>query len=251
MITRSRNESSTPVELSTPPESPLSGSYEQLVAQKRQRNQERMQSLGLIEAARALKKRKKKTLHKSDMFPTSARQSSRRPSTSTRRSSRKAGKPRQYEPTLDDLDQILLRRKKFPVLLRRKKCPPVLPLTEEQRSTLRRAEEDWIEGMHTFLLRVPHGNHSKTVSEANARSVMRQVRLLAAGAGVAYHHWPDTVKFCESVPIDLSSDLQALYDEAQGYEDKYGKDLGNGWLLRHPIAKMMNYQQYKFEKQKD
>jgi len=227
-----------------------------MVAQKRKRNEERMHSLGLVEAARALKKRKKKTLHKPDMFPTTARQSSRRPSTSTRRSSRKAGKPRKYDSTLDDLDQIegLFRRKK--IRAGTTKAPaarrqPVLPLTEAQRATLRRAEEDWIEGMHTFLLRVPHGNHSKTVSEANARSVMRQVRLLAAGAGVTYHHWPSKVKFCANIPIQLSSDLQALYDEAQGYEDKYGKDLGNGWLLRHPIVKMMNYQQYKFEKQKD
>uniref|UniRef100_A0A7S1BHT7 Uncharacterized protein n=2 Tax=Corethron hystrix TaxID=216773 RepID=A0A7S1BHT7_9STRA len=104
--------------------------------------------------------------------------------------------------------------------------------------------------MSIFLQKVPHGNHSKTVSEANARMVMRQVRLLASGAGVTYHHWPKKVVFCKNRPIDLSENFEALFREAQQYEDQYGRDLGNGWLMRHPIVKLMNYQEYRLEHQK-
>ena len=56
----------------------------------------------------------------------------------------------------------------------------------------------WLD-MYDFLLSVPHGRNGKTVSEANARSVIKQVEKLVSGAGVGYHHWKPDVIFAKVV----------------------------------------------------
>ena len=40
------------------------------------------------------------------------------------------------------------------------------------------------------------------------------------------------------------TDLVALYNEAIEKENTWGRDHGNGWLLRHPIKKMLIFQQF-------
>ena len=73
---------------------------------------------------------------------------------------------------------------------------------------------------------------------------MRQVEKLCSGAGVTYHRWPGQIYFCKGERLALSWDMNALYDRAVEYENEYGRDLGNGWLLRHPIKKMKLFQVY-------
>jgi len=41
------------------------------------------------------------------------------------------------------------------------------------------------------------------------------------------------------------TDLGALHREAKQYEDRYGEDKGHGWLLRHPITKLMLFKEYR------
>jgi len=55
------------------------------------------------------------------------------------------------------------------------------------------------------------------------------------------------VYFKKNKPVKLSSDFDKMYDEAVDFEDEHGRDLGNGWLLRHPIKKLANFQYYYFE----
>jgi hypothetical protein len=110
---------------------------------------------------------------------------------------------------------------------------------------------DWISEMYTFLLKVPHGQgHSKkTVSQTNAERVMCKVRQLMSGDGISYHHWPDGTIFGRNLQIDIrSTNFTHLLDEAIEFEETYGKDLGNGWLLRHPIEKLRLFQEYLLEK---
>jgi hypothetical protein len=110
---------------------------------------------------------------------------------------------------------------------------------------------DWIAEMYSFLLKVPHGQgqSKKTVSHTNAERVMCKVRQLMSGDGISYHHWPDGKIFGKNLQINImSTNFTHLLDEAIEFEETYGKDLGNGWLLRHPIEKLRLFQEYLLEK---
>jgi hypothetical protein len=105
---------------------------------------------------------------------------------------------------------------------------------------------DWIPNFYDFLVNVPHGRNQKTVTAANARTVIRQVEKLATGEGITYLHWPRGTVFASGERIDYNhNNLQRLYERAQQFEKDYGKDKGNGWLLRHPIKKLQIYQEYR------
>ena len=77
---------------------------------------------------------------------------------------------------------------------------------------------------------------------------MKQVALLVSGSGVTYHHWSAGVCFKNRVQVSLTDDLDALYEEAQAFQNKHGHDLGNGWLLLHPIKKLKLFQEYYFDR---
>lgn len=127
---------------------------------------------------------------------------------------------------------------------RKKKKAHISPnyqsLTESQRNVLRSYDDDddWISQFESYLLR------EEKISDANYRSVVRQVVKLVTGAGVAYARWNEGVIFAPQRRIHLSDDMDCLYDEAVEFEDMHGRDLGNGWLLRHPIRKLGNFQSF-------
>lgn len=92
---------------------------------------------------------------------------------------------------------------------------------------------------------MPHGGPSKVISSKNCRIVLRQVEFLVSGQGVAYHRWPEGVVFQASGGgVTLQTDCVALGLSAAAHQAKYGQDLGNGWLLLHPIRKLANYQEW-------
>jgi hypothetical protein len=104
---------------------------------------------------------------------------------------------------------------------------------------------DWIPKFHDFLINVPHGRNSKTVSAANARSVVRQVEKMVNGLGITYQHWPSGIVFARGETFNYrTTDLEALHRRAKGWELRYGRDKGNGWLLQHPIQKLQIYKEY-------
>jgi len=95
--------------------------------------------------------------------------------------------------------------------------------------------------------------HEEELSSQNLRSVMRQVEKLVSGVGITYHHWRDeTVVFGKNRKggITLAEDFEALHVQAIDFENEHGRDLGNGWLLRHPIQKLANFQRYTLEQKK-
>lgn len=102
----------------------------------------------------------------------------------------------------------------------------------------------WVESMATYLITEEH------LSIPNQRSVMRQVEKLAAGVGVEYKRWGQNV-FMQGTAIDLSMDFDEIHENAKDFEDKHGKDLGNGWAIRHPIKKLANFQRYCLEEEKE
>lgn len=111
-------------------------------------------------------------------------------------------------------------------------------VTDEERKKLQDNVPDWLDSLEEYLTDVD------AVSESNRRSVLRQVERMAAGIGITYHHWKKDTFFYKGTCIDLSFDFDKLYDEAVAFENEYGRDLGNGWLLRHPIAKLKKFQVY-------
>ena len=71
-----------------------------------------------------------------------------------------------------------------------------------------------MEEFEEFLRTVPHGRKGIPISSANARTVVRQVKLMVSGAGVGYHHWPSDVFWRKGQPIKLNEDFDRLKDEA-------------------------------------
>jgi len=91
-------------------------------------------------------------------------------------------------------------------------------------------------------------NHS-AVSPANARLVMKQLIQLWKGRGIRYdspqYAWPADCWFMKDVCCNpFVTDLVHLKVLAIEAERMYGRDHGNGWLLRHPIQKMILFREF-------
>ena len=86
------------------------------------------------------------------------------------------------------------------------------------------------------------------ISDSNERSVMRQVKKLALGEGIRYesekYGWPEGKYFRRGEKITLMHDIVELMDEAMECEAKWGRDRGNGWLLSHPLKKLLIFQMF-------
>lgn len=87
--------------------------------------------------------------------------------------------------------------------------------------------------------------HDK-ISESNERRVMPQVRKLLRGEGIGYIHWKGKM-FHKGEKITLMHDIVSLMEEANECERNWGKDLGNGWLLNHPLKKLLIFQQFALQ----
>ena len=67
---------------------------------------------------------------------------------------------------------------------------------------------------------------------------------LVTGVGVDYHHWPAGVVFRKGEPVTLQDDLAQIKEDAKDFEAQHGRDLGNGWLLNHPLQKMILFRDH-------
>lgn len=114
----------------------------------------------------------------------------------------------------------------------RKAVKDIVELTPAQRASLGVAE-NWLEDMEAWL--------RPTHSDDNLRTVMRVVRLLAAGAGVATGPSNGNRVFLPSAPVDMTTDLVALRAEANAFLPPEN-DPGHGWRLNHPIGKLLLFQ---------
>ena len=108
------------------------------------------------------------------------------------------------------------------------------PLSAAQRAALADAS-GWLERFELWL--------RDDVSAYNADKVMERVRELVSGSGVELSGLGGPLAF-EGRLISISDDLEALRAEASA---KYGakgngRDAG-GWFLRHPIGKLIKFQQ--------
>lgn len=107
--------------------------------------------------------------------------------------------------------------------------------------------DDRHSGMERYLREEERMANGEPLSEQNVRNVMRQVKKFCSGEGVEYKHWPKGTKFLEGEELHLGMDFELMLKAAKDFEDEYGRDKGNGWLLRHPITKLGNYQRWVLE----
>jgi len=115
-------------------------------------------------------------------------------------------------------------------------------LTLQERRKLPSAKDtSWLEELEVYL------QDEEKISEQNLRSVMRQVKKLVHGEGITYHHWAEGVVF-HPKRISLQDDFEELHAQAVDFENEHGRDLGNGWLVRHPITKLANFQHFRLQK---
>jgi hypothetical protein len=144
---------------------------------------------------------------------------------------------------LDDEPRIPKRRRVKPSsssLTPHRRIPP-RPLEGELPATTAEPPA-WLGEMEEFLRSI------QRVSEANLRSVMRQVTKFAMGYGVHYGDWAETFGQGRAMPTleaCLSIDFDQMYEEACQHEDTYGEDRGHGWAIRHPVKKLLYFQQWK------
>eukprot|EP00550_Attheya_septentrionalis_P007488 CAMPEP_0198294804 /NCGR_PEP_ID=MMETSP1449-20131203/24470_1 /TAXON_ID=420275 /ORGANISM="Attheya septentrionalis, Strain CCMP2084" /LENGTH=437 /DNA_ID=CAMNT_0043994885 /DNA_START=6 /DNA_END=1319 /DNA_ORIENTATION=- len=116
-------------------------------------------------------------------------------------------------------------------------------LSEEEKSVFKgNMDENYLGKFKEFLV-----YHNK-ISEQNVRNVMRQVSKLALGEGIRYesprYGWKEGYYFCKGQKVTPLSDLVSLKEEGQECEDKWGRDHGNGWLIQHPLQKLLLFQQF-------
>ena len=131
---------------------------------------------------------------------------------------------------------------------RKKMKSAAAPGPHKQQPKIMTINEKWLNEMEHWLQVIPHGNRHHVVSQANAQSVMRQVKKLVAGDGITYCGWDDGVIFYNNVNVDLSFDFEQMYEEARDFEDLHGKDKGHGWLLLHPIKKLQLFKEYYYSR---
>ena len=233
--------------------------YEVARLQNIQRNKAVMATLGLSSAKAEIQATVRRAHHarRAVVFGRSAlrrkRKLERVASTKPRRSSRAKGRPAEYgKETLDTFFDSLAAspypKKKKRQKRREVKKREAVQLNEEQRKNLSAFK---MEEFEEFLRTVPHGRKGVPISQPNARTVIRQVKLMVSGAGVGYHHWPGDVFWRKGKPVTMQEDFDRLKDEAYEMEQTYGRDLGNGWLLNHPLQKLQNFQRYVFARSKE
>eukprot|EP00977_Amphora_coffeiformis_P010676 scaffold2510_cov169-Amphora_coffeaeformis.AAC.27 len=103
-------------------------------------------------------------------------------------------------------------------------------------------DQNYLQKFQEFLV-----YHNK-ISDQNVRNVMRQVTKLANGEGIHYdspkYGWKPHQIFQKGIKITPLSDFVELMELAQQAEDMWGRDHGNGWLLSHPLKKMLLFQQF-------
>lgn len=232
--------------------------YEQARLDKIKRNETRLASLGLLNVKKQLTTPRRQVVTKRGVNRSAA--SSVTPSPSSRASGRLKSQTVQYAPLAmeDDGSGSTNFGVKTPIIMiteKKKtkgfKCDiPMnlssLPLTKDEKSKIERkmkGDDEFLEKFEDYLTNVD------VISDPNRRSVLRQITKLVLGEGISYSRWPEGCIFLRDIKIGPTDDVLKLMDIGRECEEKWGKDLGNGWLLSHPLKKLYMFQQYHLQQE--
>ena len=110
-------------------------------------------------------------------------------------------------------------------------------LTPEERAMLENAQE-WLASFERFLKR-------RGDSDANRRQVLNQTTKLVSGFGIQHpRSQKEGCVFRKGVPLRLDDDVESILNDAWAWEAIHGEDLGHGWLVRHPLKKIILFQRH-------
>lgn len=117
-------------------------------------------------------------------------------------------------------------------------------LTAEERSRLKDTKADWVGGLEAFLndSKAHRLWFGKPCSPSNVKATILQLRKLQSGKGIP--HPRANAVFCAGRPLRLHDDVPQLVQQAKAWLDKHGEDKGHGWLVAHPLKKLLVYQKH-------
>lgn len=217
----------------------LLSDYEKLRLERIRKNEEKLRQLGLSDFASSLKP-KRKPSPKKKKSPTA-------PKGQERRSARLRSDGE--KPTIELTEEEFEREERILVLQSTPRCRRRVSMDgytklsdKDRRSLEGSVDNNYLSKFEEFL------QYHDKISEQNCRSVMRQITKLAHGEGIRYesprYGWKPGCYFRRGDKITPLSDIVELMQEAQDCEDRWGRDHGNGWLLSHPLKKLLLFQQF-------
>ena len=103
----------------------------------------------------------------------------------------------------------------------------------------------FLETFRLWLLNVPHGDRGepKVCDLTNCKRILTPVDRFIRGLGVGYKNWPDSVVLFPGKHVNMKDNFVNMMEVGKGYEKQHGRDKGNGWVYRHPLKKLLLYQQ--------
>jgi len=224
--------------------------YEIKRLERIRRNEAKLKALGLVGQAKG-------TAVKAARKTSSPKRNSTVAKVTPSRSSRRLKKQHvQYTPPLDALDGDTPKTKRKIVYDSpsrksnyRVDIPVDLissPLTLRQKNVIEtKMEDDFLGKFEDYLDTVD------PLSYQNKRNVIKQITKMVNGEGIRYespsYGWPEGCFFCKGIKVGPADDILSLLRTGKECEDEWGKDHGNGWLLRHPLKKLYMFQQYHLE----
>ncbi|CAJ1930127.1 unnamed protein product [Cylindrotheca closterium] len=220
--------------------------YEQLRNERIKRNEAKLEKLGLITlVADILQKQKKgKTKKKPRTKKRMVKAGQERRSARLKRKADGVDDAEDQDHVMlsYDSDDFIEDESKPAPRSRRLKLDDFIVNPKELKALEKHIDKNYLGKFREFLKCVDN------ISDPNEKNVMRQITKLANGEGVRYTSpqfgWPEGCYFMKGEPVTPISDVVELLNEAQKCEDEWGRDHGNGWLLRHPLKKLLMFQQF-------
>jgi hypothetical protein len=225
-----------------------------------QRNQQVLESLGLVQAKVAMRTpppsaRKPKQPREHEPVPdrhlrprVSKFHGAASPSEPSAERSSRSDKGSDLENEQPELAQLSTPPKpaRAPKPSKQRASPTFTP---EQRRQLYNANKNlqWLKAIEDDFLRNTQAHltfYSNACSNPNVNTVMRRLTQLAQGEGVEHPHNKGAPTFMAGKQLALDSDVSEWLASANAWLDKYGRDKSNGWLLTHPLRKLQSFQSY-------
>jgi hypothetical protein len=217
--------------------------YLEKIRQKRLRNEEKISQLGLTRFVTPEKttrrKKKQRSISSSKVEPKVQE---------PRRSPRVSNKPvnhmmLDYDSTIvsklevsDVKSKAEEKRNQKKIRSRPRKFNLGEQISPKERSVFESIDcDEWVKDMEYYFSKL-QGN-----SVSNVQRVMCTVRKLVSGEGV--RHPQTQTYFLRNKAIHLGFDFREMLDEATEWVYENGGDRGNGWLIEHPVKKLLLYQQ--------
>lgn len=119
------------------------------------------------------------------------------------------------------------------------------PKIKEEREDAKVAVVDWTRGMEKWLRRTWENPGKGKIAQ-----VMKQVRMLASGAGVRCKSWDINRRAFIGTEVNLSSNLPRLIEHAKSFQEEFGMDTSAESDLIVPLEQILCYKKSLLDSEK-